>query len=101
MATLKERAPFLFETQKRDADGRPMDDPDLAGHILSSGPRTPSPVEVVNFVLSAHHISPDAPCAIDIVASLDELSNLSKTPAPAPAPKPPVPPAPPANPPKQ
>ena len=99
MATLKDRAPFLFETQKKDADGRPMDDPKQPGHILSAGPRVPSPAEVVAFVMSAHHIVPDMPAAIDIVNSLDELAKMSKPATPAP-PTPSAPQPAPANPPK-
>jgi hypothetical protein len=92
MSTLKERAPQLFETYAVDSGGRPADDPKRPGQLLSAGPRVPSPVEVVSFVFSQHHITPDNGAAIDIVASLDELSKLPKAgPAPGPQPNPPQP----------
>jgi hypothetical protein len=75
MPTLKERAPHLFETQTYDAEGRVEDKPEVPVT------RVPSPVEVVNFVLSQHHITPDNVCAIDVVNSLQELVETAPEPA--------------------
>lgn len=81
MPTLAERFPELFVTIARDSDGRAIDDPKVHGALLSTGPRVPSPVEVIRFIGSTHNTIIDAPTAIDIANSLTELD---KAPAPEP-----------------